>query len=60
MPICPPRPKEERKKDRWENVVGKALKNWVTAVMEKRGVTREVARKIVLDDIKIIALQDGV
>jgi hypothetical protein len=60
MPVCPPRSAEERKSDRWENVVGKALKDWVTATMVKRGVTREEARKIVLDDIKISTLQDGI
>lgn len=60
MPVCPPRSEDERKNDRWEYVVGKALKDWVTATMAKRGVTREEARKIVLDDIKISTLQDGI
>ncbi len=31
MPVCPPRSDEERQSDRWEYVVGKALKDWVTA-----------------------------
>jgi len=59
MPVCPPISAQEREKgDRWEHVVGKAVKDWVTATMQKRGVTRAEARKIVLDDIKIITLQD--
>jgi len=58
MPICPPRSSKERESDRWENVVGKALKDWVTRTMEKRSLTREQARKHVLDEIKILTLHD--
>jgi hypothetical protein len=64
MPDCPPKTLAERMDDetnvstRWEFVVGKALKDWVTATMLKRKVTRDEARKIVLDEIKILALHD--
>ena len=64
MPDCPPKTLAERMDDennlstRWEYVVGKALKTWVTSVMEKRKITRDEARKIVLDEIKVFSLQD--
>lgn len=58
MPDCPPRSEKERESDRWEFVVGKALKDWVTAIMVKRNLTRELARKYVLDEIKILTLED--
>lgn len=37
---------------RWENVVGKAVKDWTTAIMASRGVTREDARQVVLGFIR--------
>jgi hypothetical protein len=52
MPVCPPRTPEERKSDRWENVVGKALKDWVTRVMKRDGSTRDEARATVLAAIQ--------
>lgn len=57
MPNCPPKTLAERMEDnanpgeRWEFVVGKALKDWATALMQF-GMTREEARAIVLSDIK--------
>jgi hypothetical protein len=53
MPDCPPRSADERKGDRWENVVGKALKDWVTAVMVKKSLTRDQARLYVLGEIEM-------
>ena len=52
MPDCPPRNADERKSDRWEMVVGKALKDWVTAVMMERKITRAEAREFVLAEIR--------
>ncbi len=49
MPDCPPKTEADRK--RWENVVGKALKDWTTALM-RFGMTRAEARDIVLSDIQ--------
>jgi hypothetical protein len=57
MPDCPVKTLAERIEDgnnlstRWEFVVGKALKDWATALMQF-GMTREEARNIVLSDIK--------
>lgn len=52
MPVCPPRSAENRARDRWEYVVGKALKDYVTVVMaSRRGLSRAEARKIVLQEI---------
>lgn len=57
MPNCPPKTLQERMEDgnngsdRWEFVVGKALKDWATALMQF-GMTREEARDIVLSEIK--------
>ena len=52
MPDCPHRTAEERKHDRWELVVGKALKDWVTAVMLEKKLTRAEARLVVLAEIR--------
>jgi hypothetical protein len=52
MPECPHRSDEERKSDRWEYVVGKALKDWVTAVMVEKRITRADARVLVLAEIR--------
>lgn len=52
MPECPSRSDEERKSDRWEFVVGKALKDWVTAVMLEKRMTRADARELVLAEIR--------
>jgi hypothetical protein len=52
MPDCPPRSVEERSSDRWEYVVGKALKDWVTAVMIEKRITRAEARLVVLAEIR--------
>jgi hypothetical protein len=49
MPNCPP--KTDAQRNRWENVIGKALKDWTTTLMQF-GMTREEARDIVLSDIK--------
>jgi len=49
MPVCLPKTDADRK--RWENVVGKALKNWATALMQF-GMTRDEARDIILSDIQ--------
>lgn len=58
MPECPPRSEAERTSDRWENVVGKSLKDWVTAVMATRKITRDEARKVVLTEIKALTFQE--
>lgn len=50
MPDCPPKTDEQRK--RWENIVGKALKSWTTALMGF-GMTREEARGVVLSEIEL-------
>jgi|GEM_PF-4094840 len=52
MPVCPPKTVEERKNDPWENVVGKALKDLVTATMQYYGITRREARKVLLEEIQ--------
>jgi len=36
---------------RWQHIAGKALKDWATAIMETRGVTRAVARENILNMI---------
>lgn len=52
MPICPPKLSEERAiTERWELVVGKALKDWVTRVMRTTGKTRAEARYAILEKI---------
>ena len=52
MPSCPPISAEERAKiDRWELVVGKALKDWATRIMENTGMTRAEARGVILRKI---------
>ena len=38
--------------DRWEFVVGKALKDWTTAVMLEKKITRAEAREFVLGEIR--------
>lgn len=49
MPPCPPKTLEQRQNDtRWEHVVGKALKDWVTRRMIKYGQTRAQARADIL------------
>jgi hypothetical protein len=49
MPVCPPKSQEQRDEtSRWELVVGKALKDWTTRMMQSEGVTRAEARQIVL------------
>ena len=48
MPVCPPKTDADRK--RWENIVGKALKSWATALMQF-GMTRDEAREIILTEI---------
>ena len=54
MPVCPQiSPEDRAKMDRWENVVGKALKDWVTRIMERDGKTRSEARGTVLAAIQI-------
>jgi len=53
MPECTSRTAEERTDDRWERIVGKALKDWVTALM-RHGFTRKQARNLVLDEIAMI------
>lgn len=53
MPVCPPISPENRAKiDRWELVVGKALKDWVTRVMKNEGLTRAEAREVILERIR--------
>ena len=52
MPVCPPKTEAEREAGRWEFVVGKALKDYVTIMMVARGLCRDEARKIVLQEIK--------
>lgn len=54
MPDCPPiSPEERAATERWERVVGKALKDWVTRVMKRDNKTREEARATVLAAIQI-------
>ena len=48
MPNCPPKSDADRR--RWENIVGKALKTWATALMQF-GMTRDEARDIILAEI---------
>ena len=45
---------ENHDSPRWEYAVGKALKDWATAIMENRGVTRAVARERIMDAIKLM------
>jgi hypothetical protein len=52
MPICPPKTDEQR--DRWENQVGKALKDWVTRIMAHDGISRAHARELVLHRITLL------
>lgn len=58
MPSCPPKTDNDR--NRWENVAGKALKDWVTRVMLKEGKTRDEARKVVLERITAANVQDSI
>ena len=57
MPNCPVKTLAERMDDehnpstRWEFIVGKALKDWATALMQF-GMTRDEARVHVLSEIK--------
>lgn len=57
MPNIPPKTLAERVEDgnnlstRWEFVIGKALKDWATALMQF-GMTRDEARVIVLAEVK--------
>jgi hypothetical protein len=59
MPVCPPKSPKERESDRWENVVGKALKDWITSVMKRDKLTRAEARVKVLLQIKQLATVDS-
>ncbi len=53
MPAMPVLTAEDRaKQTRWENRVGKSLKNWVSFVMKDQGLTRTEAREIVLKKIE--------
>jgi hypothetical protein len=52
VPNCPPKTDADR--NRWENVVGKALKDWTTALMGF-GMTRKEARVCVLSEIEFQA-----
>lgn len=53
MPKMPILTDEQRSHmDRWERVSGKALKDWVTAIMKRMGTTRDEARGVVLRIIK--------
>lgn len=49
MPICPPKTPKDR--DRWEEIAGKALKDWVTRVMKTTHKTRAEARYAILKKI---------
>lgn len=49
MPACPPKTDSQRK--RWESTVGKALKDWASALM-LFGMTRREARDAILSDIR--------
>lgn len=46
MPVLTP--EERAKNTRWENVSGKALKDWVTRIMLQNRMTRADARIVVL------------
>jgi hypothetical protein len=50
MPDCPKKTADERKQARWENVSGKALKDWATRLMAT-GLTRAQAREQILAEI---------
>jgi len=50
VPNCPPK-SDEHRATKFEYVVGKALKDWATALMQF-GMTRAEAREIMLSEIK--------
>lgn len=54
MPVCPPKSAEERanERNRWESIVGKALKDWTSRVMMQTHMTRAEARQAILEKIQ--------
>lgn len=58
MPVCPPKSATDRTSERFENTAGKALKDWVTALMKQDGSTRAEARGKVLRLLKEAAYEE--